>query len=119
MAIVMRADPYTVVIVPNVRGPVSYQTGYGFKVSVGELSKIDQYRHPEIMTVSGTGPGFLMSAQRLKFMALSGSGNVLHIYAFTRSAVLGSGVAGGGDWDEVASGYSLSNVPLRLEVVGH
>lgn len=122
MAIVMQVDPYTAVIVPNIRGPTSYQKGYGFKISIGELSKIDEYEHPEIKSASGVGAGFLESAGRVKVYALSGSGNVLHLYAYYQSG--GAGASGlvtqhWRQWEEVASGFGLSHLPLTQKVYGH
>lgn len=119
MAIVMQVDPYTAVIVPNIRGPTSYQQGYGFKISIGQLSKIDEYQHPEIKAASGVGAGFLTSAPKVKLYALSGSGNVLHIYAFAQSGRTGASGLFDHEMQEAASGFGLSHLPFTQKVYGH
>jgi len=70
--IVARSDPYTIVIVPNIRGPLAYNVATGFSISVGELAQVDTAR-ADMMPISGFAPG--PSAGR--FYVTSGSGNIV------------------------------------------
>jgi len=72
LAIVGNVDPYTVVIIPNVRGPVSYDARTGFNISVGQLTRIE-HANVVMVHVSGFSPG----ASAGRFFVTSGSGNIL------------------------------------------
>ena len=103
MSIIARADPYTVVVIPEIRGPVSYVSDTGFNVSAPQLSKVD-YAEVIPRKVSGFTPG----TSGAKFYVTSGSGNIVTLemwpgYPETRHL----------------SGQPLSHVAFGLKVYGH
>jgi len=114
MAITMRADPYTIVIIPGIRGPTSYPPG-GFNVSVGELSKI-VYAEVDPSGLYASGVRFEQSAP-VRYYVVSGSGNIVTIQAFLERS--GGYVTSGLQVPmEVASGFALSHMPFTLKAYG-
>ena len=102
MAITGKAKPYTIAIIPNIRGPVSYNVATGFNVSAGELSKVE-YARVEMQTVSGFAPG----ASAGRFFVTSGSGNIVTLEIWP-------GRLPAGPFD----GMPLSHWVFRLEAWG-
>lgn len=104
MAITMRADPYTIVIIPGIRGPATYAAG-GFNVSVGQLTKV-AFAEVTRGYVSGAWAGLAALSAPVTYFVVSGSGNIVTIKAFQMSG-------------EVAAGVSLSHIPFNLKAYGH
>lgn len=114
-AITMRADPYTIVIIPGIRGPTAYPAG-GFNVSVGQLSKVD---YAEVIPGGlGASGARLEQSAPVRYYVVSGSGNIVTIQAFTARS--GGYVTSGLQTPrEVASGFALSHLPFGLRAYGH
>jgi len=103
MNIVSRADPYTVVIIPEIRGPLSYQPRSGFNVSVGELSKVE---HAE--AIPRRYSGFVAGVSGgVKFFVTSGSGNIVTLEVWP------------GNLPISFSGQRLSHVAFLLRAYGY
>lgn len=101
--IVARADPYTIVIIPEIRGPSSYQPRSGFNVSVGELAKVD-YAEVVPRRYSGFAPG----TSGIKFFVTSGSGNIITLEVWPGNLPTSR-----------FSGIGLSHVAFGLRAYGH
>jgi len=105
--IVARADPYTVVIVPDARVMV----GAGvFPVSVGQLARVE---YAEVIPGSlriSPALSFTTSTQVEHFFVTSGSGNVFAIKAYAKLSGLMKDVA--------VTSWHLSSVPLYLKAWG-
>jgi len=101
--ITLRADPYTIVIIPGIRGPTAYAAG-GFNISVGQLSKVEH-----AMAHRGFASGAWSRSLGLgpvDYYVTSGSGNIITIQAFRTSG-------------EEFAGSGLSHVPFNLIAYGH
>lgn len=109
--VVGRPDPFTVVIIENIRLPV-YIVG-GVNVSVGGLTVVD---HAQVYPHHASGAAFL-SGRPYTFGATSGSGNIVTI--LVTAAVSGAGGAGGVGFNELPAGVGLSSFPLGLTAYGH
>lgn len=103
MAITLRADPYTLVIIPEIRGPLTYQPRHGFNISVGQLSKVD-YAEVIARRYSGFAPGV---SGGVKFFVTSGSGNIVTLEVWPGNLPVGF------------SGLALSHVAFGLKAYGH
>ena len=115
MAIIMRADPYTVVIIPGIRGPVSYPRG-GWNASVPQLRRVE-YAEVEPSTWGASGADFNQSAP-VRYYVVSGSGHIVRIKAFLARS--GGYIASALQLpQEVASGFALSHIPFTLKAYGH
>ena len=115
MAIAMRADPYTIVIIPGIRGPVSYPRG-GWNASVPQLRHVE-YAEVVPSTWRASGADFNQSAP-VDYYVVSGSGHVVRIKAFLMRS--GGHVTSGLQLpQEVASGFALSHIPFTLKAYGH
>jgi len=101
--IVARSDPYTIVIIPEIRGPVSYRPRHGFNVSVGELARVD-YAEVVPRKYSGFAPGV---SGGVRFFVTSGSGNIVTIELWPGNLPIGF------------SGLALSHVAFGLRAYGH
>jgi len=110
----MRADPYTIVIVPGIRGPTRYVPP-GFNISVGELSKV-VYAEVVPSGLFASGARLEQSAP-VKFYVVSGSGNILTIQAFHRSGPIGALTQQ--LFAQVASGFGLSHIPFTVKAYGY
>lgn len=107
--IVARADPYTIVIIPDVR--ITYKTG-GVPLSVGQLARVEYAEViPGGIRIS-PALSFTVSMGPLMFYVTSGSGNVVTVRAFDVLSALG-----GAPGAEAGSGF-LSCTPLTLKAYG-
>lgn len=106
MSIVARSDPYTIVIIPEIRGPINYVPYTGFDVSVGELSKVD-YAEVIPRRYSGFNPGISAGAVGERFFVTSGSGNIVTLEMWPGRLPIGF------------SGIPLSHVAFGLRAYGH
>ena len=115
MAITMRADPYTIVIIPGIRGPVRYPRG-GWNASVPQLTKV-LYAEVVPSAWGASGARFEQSAP-VQYYVVSGSGNIVRIQAFLARS--GGYIASALQIPrEVASGFALSHIPFTLRAYGH
>jgi len=103
MSIVARADPYTIVVIPEIRGPITYTPYSGFNVSVGELSKVD-YAEVVPRRYSGFAGG---TSAGVRFFVTSGSGNIVTLEMWPGNLPIGF------------SGVALSHVAFGLKAYGH
>jgi len=103
LAIVGRADPYTVTIIPDIRGPVSYNARTGFNVSAGQLTRVE---HANVVMTAVSG--FSAGASAGRFFVTSGSGNVVTLEVWP-------GHLPPGPFD----GMPLSHWAFKLEAWGH
>lgn len=101
--IVGRSDPYTIVIIPEIRGPISYIPYSGFNVSVGELAQVD-YAEVVPRRYSGFAPEV---SGAVKFFVTSGSGNIVTLEIWPGNLPVGF------------SGIGLSHVAFGLRAFGH
>jgi len=115
LAVTMRADPYTIVVIPGIRGPVRYPRG-GWNASVPQLTKVI-YAEVVPSAWGASGARFEQSAP-VQYYVVSGSGNIVRIQAFNvRSG--GGAPATFQTLHEVASGFTLSHIPFTLRAYGH
>lgn len=108
-SIVAKADPYTIVIIPDIR--MQYTTG-GVPLSVGQLARVEYAEvHPGSLRIS-PALSFVTSWQGANFYVVSGSGNIVTVQAFAPiSGQLGALGQEAGSW-------FLSAVPLYLKAYG-
>lgn len=97
-----RFDPYTLVVIPEIRGPVNYIPYEGFNVSVGELAHVD-YAEVVPRRYSGFTPG----VSGFRFFVTSGSGNIVTLELWP------------GGLPVRFSGIGLSHVAFGLKAYGH
>jgi len=106
LAITLKADPYTIVVIPGIRGPAAYTTG-GFNLSVPQLSKVD---YAEVVPGRISAQFQLSYFTGLGFFVTSGSGNVVTVTAMLPAVSWGI---------ELPSGSGLSDAILNLKAYGH
>jgi len=103
MAIQLRADPYTLVVIPEVRGPVNYVPDTGYSISVGQLRTVE-YAEVVPRRYSGFSPG---ASAGVRFFVTSGSGNIVTLEVWP------------GNLGVLFSGKGLSHVAFGLRAYGH
>lgn len=112
---VARADPYTVVIVPEIRGPVSYLCT-GFNVSVGELSKVD---YAQVIPIKASGVNVPPGTSGVKFFVTDISGNIVTVDVWPGNLIQQGTLPLPGATACRFSGWGLSHVAYGLKVHGH
>ena len=113
--IVARTDPYTVVIIPEIRGPVSYLCS-GFKVSVGELAKVD---HAEVIPKKGSGVTIAPGTSGVRLFVTYVSGNIVTVDVWPGNLIQQGPLALPGATACRFSGMGLSHVAFGLKTYGH
>ena len=103
MTIEIKSDPYTIVVIPEIRGPVSYVPDRGYPISVGRLRTVD---YAEVMPrrYSGFTPG---ASGGIRFFVTSGSGNIVTLEVWP------------GNLGVLFSGKGLSHVAFGIRAYGH
>ena len=103
IAVVARADPYTIVVIEGIRLG-AYAVG-GVNVSVGELAFVD---HATVYPGRASGaPGLTLSGLPYQYMVASGSGNIVTIQIGQAQSTA-----------ELAASAATSRFPLSLVAYG-